>query len=87
MHKLRQIAWPVILLVIALSRVASAEQTAFRYPCYLVDAYDPEDDGWMGMVGKWTWPLSVEPYEMLVGPPPSAFSAVTMPLDHWVELQ
>jgi hypothetical protein len=62
---------------------------AFEYPCYLVDAYDADDSCWTGMDinGEYRGPIQVIPEQWLVGPPPSDKSGVTLPPDHWVELQ
>jgi len=87
MRRFRPIASAAIVLVIALCPITKGEETAFEYPCCLVEAYDPEDDGWAGMDDQWVWPVGVDPYDHLTGSPPTAFSAVTMPPDHWVELQ
>jgi len=68
---------------------ASAEEGAFEYPCYLLDAYDADGSCWegMGVHNLSDWPVPVVPEEWLVGPPPAEFSAVTLPTDHWVELK
>ena len=81
------IASALITPVVSLCGTALADQTAFDYPCCLVNAYDPEGEGWLGIDDQGTWPVWVDPREKLSGPPPSPFSAVTMPPDHWVELQ
>ena len=62
---------------------------AFEYPCYLVDAYDADDSCWTGMDidGNYGGPTMVVPEQWLVGPPLSEKSGVTLPPDHWVELQ
>jgi len=62
---------------------------AFEYPCYLVDAYDVDDSCWTGMDidGEYRGPIQVVPEQWLIGPPPSDKSGVTLPPDHWVELQ
>lgn len=87
MQQLCLIASALIALLAALSATGLAEQTQFDYPCYLVDAYDPENDGWQGMAIDGHWQVSVDPQKWLIGPPPSNVSGVTMPPDHWVELQ
>ena len=80
----------VISLVLIFAGPALPEDAAFRYPCYLLDAYDadpPLADCWKGGDAEGNWPVRVVPQEMLVGPPPSDVSCVTLPPDHWVELK
>jgi len=80
----------VISLVLILAGPALPEDAVFRYPCYLLDAYDadpPLADCWKGSDAEGNWPVRVVPQEMLVGPPPSDVSCVTLPPDHWVELK
>ncbi len=60
---------------------------AFEYPCYLVDAYDADDNCWTGMDADGVFPTHTIPEQWLVGPPLSEKSGVTLPPDHWVELQ
>ena len=74
-------------LILALSGGILSGQEAFRYPCYLLEAYNPDDDCWKGVNANGDWPVPVIPEDMLVGPPPSEDSGVTVPIDHWVELQ
>jgi len=77
----------ITLLLSAAGPVAAG--TAFEYPCYFVDAYDPQGEGFYGMAedGHW-WPLvPADPNKWLVGPPPTMYTAVALPTDHWVELQ
>jgi hypothetical protein len=66
-----------------------AEEGAFEYPCYLVDAYDADESCWTGMDADGTYlgPIRVDPEKWLVGPPLSDKSGVTLPPDHWVEVQ
>ncbi len=68
---------------------ALAEEGAFEYPCYLVDAFDADNSCWDGMDinGNYRGPVRVVPEQWLVGAPPSAKSGVTLPPDHWVEVQ
>ena len=79
----------VISLLILFGGDIFADEQRFEYPCYLVDAYNPDDDCWSGMdaQGNYMPRVGVNPAEWLVGPPPSALSGVTFPTDHWVELQ
>jgi len=80
----------VSLFVLVLGLLLCFEAGAwagFAYPCYLVDAYDPDGDGFEGMAVDGHWPIPVDPEKWLVGEPPSEVSGVTLPPDHWVELQ
>ncbi len=78
----------VIYLAFTLKAATFAGE-AFEYPCYLVDAYDVDDSCWTGMDadGEYNGPIQVVPEQWLVGPPLSDKSGVTLPPDHWVELQ
>ncbi|HUT45263.1 MAG TPA: LamG domain-containing protein [Sedimentisphaerales bacterium] len=78
-----------IYLVLSLGGAAPAEEGAFEYPCYLLDAYDADDSCWTGMdaEGQYEGPIRVVPEKWLVGPPLSEMSGVTLPPDHWVEVQ
>jgi hypothetical protein len=78
-----------IYVVLSLGDTAPAEEGTFEYPCYLVDAYDADDSCWTGMdaEGRYEGPIRVVPEKWLVGPPLSDMSGVTLPPDHWVELQ
>ena len=78
-----------IYFLLSLGSVAPAEEETFEYPCYLVDAYDADDSCWTGMdaEGRYEGPIRVVPEKWLVGPPPSEISGVTLPPDHWVEVQ
>ncbi|MFQ6034949.1 MAG: LamG domain-containing protein [Sedimentisphaerales bacterium] len=77
----------VISAVLTLGGGVLAEQGTFEYPCYLLDVYNPDDDCWKGMGVDGRWPVPVVPKRWLVGPPPSDFSGVTMPRDHWIDLK
>ncbi len=79
----------IFYLLVSLCAVVRAQDTAFEYPCYLVDAYDADSSCWTGMdaYGRYEGPLRVVPEAWLVGPPPSEKSGVTLPPDHWVEVQ
>ena len=76
-----------LCLVLVLGSVTLAGQTALEYPFYLLDVYNPDEDGWKGMDIDGRWPVPVVPEELLIGPPPSELSGVTIPSDHWVELK
>ena len=79
----------VIYLILSLVSIAPAAEGVFEYPCYLVDAYDADDSCWTGMDvdGTYQGPIRVIPEQWLVGPPLSVKSGVTLPPDHWVEVQ
>ena len=79
----------VIYFLLSLGSTAPAEEGTFEYPCYLVDAYDADDSCWTGMdaEGQYEGPIRVIPEKWLVGPPLSEMSGVTLPPDHWVEVQ
>jgi len=79
----------VIYLAFTFKAATLADEGAFEYPCYLVDAYDADDSCWTGMdaEGEYHGPIRVVPEQWLVGPPLSDKSGVTLPPDHWVELQ
>lgn len=78
-----------VFLVFPLGDHALAEEGAFEFPCYLVDAFDADNSCWEGMDadGNYRGPIRVIPEQWLIGPPPSGKSGVTLPPDHWVELQ
>ncbi|MFH1719753.1 MAG: LamG domain-containing protein [Planctomycetota bacterium] len=79
----------IISFVLPLGDSALLAKDAFEYPCYLVDAYDADGSCWTGMDadGRYGGPIRVVPQQWLVGPPPSEKSGVTLPPDHWVEVQ
>ena len=86
MEKVCLLKLAVISLVLALGGAVLAQVGAFEYPCYLLDANDPDGDGWTGINAYGYYPVPVIPEQWLVGPPPSELSAVTLPLGHSVEL-
>lgn len=59
--------------------------TEFRYPISLIAAYDADNSGWEGRGIEGSG--FVVPEQLLVGPPPSSMSAVSLPTEHWVELK
>jgi len=59
----------------------------FEYPCQLLDAHDPDGDGWQGNKGRDALLIPIVPEKWLVGAPRSNRSAVVLPVDHWVELK
>ncbi|MHC4726992.1 MAG: LamG domain-containing protein [Planctomycetota bacterium] len=77
----------VIFSILALFDVALAQETLFQYPYYLLDVYNPDDDCWYGMDIDGYWPVPVDPEQLLIGPPPSEVSGVTIPSDHWLEFK
>ena len=89
MKKVYVLALTVIHLSLALGSETLAEEGVFEYPCYFIDAYDADDSCWTGMdaEGRYKGPIRVIPEKWLVGPPLSDKSGVTLPPDHWVELQ
>ncbi|MFC1633836.1 LamG domain-containing protein [Planctomycetota bacterium] len=78
-----------VFLVLPFGDMTRAEEGAFEYPCYLIDAFDADNSCWEGMdaEGNYRGPIRVIPERWLVGPPPSEKSGVTLPPDHWVDLQ
>ncbi|HUV66656.1 MAG TPA: LamG-like jellyroll fold domain-containing protein [Sedimentisphaerales bacterium] len=78
-----------VYLAFVLGGVVMAGESALEYPCYLLDAYDADGGCWTGMdaQGRYEGPIRVVPEQWLVGPPPSEKSGVTLPPDHWVEVQ
>jgi hypothetical protein len=89
MKKDSMLIFAAILLAFAPANVTMASEGAFEYPCYLVDAYDADDSCWTGMDinGNYLGSIRVIPEQWLIGPPLSEKSGVTLPPDHWVELQ
>ena len=89
MEKGRLLALTIISLVLPSGAVIRAQDAPFEYPCYLVDAYDGDSSCWTGMDahGRFEGPIRVVPETWLVGPPLSEKSGVTLPPDHWVEVQ
>ncbi|MHC4646249.1 MAG: RNA polymerase sigma factor [Planctomycetota bacterium] len=58
-----------------------------EYPYQLIDAYDPDGDGWQGVKRYGADPVGISPEQWLVGPPPSPLSSVILPVAHGVELK
>jgi Concanavalin A-like lectin/glucanases superfamily len=89
MQKGRTVRVAAACLALALGGIVRGQEGRFEYPCYLVDAYDADQSCWTGMdaEGRYQGPIRVVPERWLVGPPLSDKSAVTLPPDHWVELQ
>jgi RNA polymerase sigma-70 factor (ECF subfamily) len=59
----------------------------FEYPCRLLDAHDPDGDGWQGNKGPDAPLIPIDPEKWLVRAPRSNQSAVVLPIDHWLELK
>ncbi len=59
----------------------------FEYPCELVDAYDPDDDGWQGVDGNNRFWVPIDLKKRLLGPPRISRSIVILPVEHWIELK
>ena len=78
-----------IYLALSFGTATLAEEGAFEYPCYLIDAYDADESCWTGMdaEGRYQGPIRVDPEKWLVGPPLSDMSGITLPPDHWIEVQ
>jgi hypothetical protein len=81
----REIGSVLWLLVFACAPAGWAGQ-AIEYPVALSDIYDADQSCWNGMGETGQYPTPVIPERWLVGVPPSHESAVTLPVDHWVEL-
>lgn len=71
----------------SLSSSTISSKKAFEYPYQLLDAYDPDEDGWKGGKANQTFAVPIAPAKWLAGPPPSELSSVVLPTDHWVELK
>ena len=84
---MRTLGWFAVLIVVCLyaSGIGAAEGL-FEYPCGLSDLHDADQSCWVGMGPSGDYPVAVVPERWLVGCPPSALSAVTIPEDHWVDL-
>lgn len=89
MRKGRLLAVAVISIVPLLGAILQAQDAVFEYPVYLVDAYDGDASCWTGMdaYGNYQGSVRVVPRRWLIGPPLSEKSGVTLPPDHWVEVQ
>jgi hypothetical protein len=79
----------VLLALVGLSAcfaTAQAARTASEYPSAMLDIYDTGQGCWTGMDAAGNFVVRVLPEAWLVGSPPSAYSAVTLPSDDWVDL-
>ncbi len=77
---------PLWLLLIGGTSMGWAGQAVLEYPSALLDIYDADQSCWDGMDEWGDYPRPVTPERWLVGTPPSELSAVTLPMDHWVDL-
>ncbi len=80
---------PVRIAIVWLSLCLATVQAAvsdFEYPSALLDLYDAGQSCWLGMGVSGQFPVRAEPAQWLVGPPPSEYTAVTLPADEWVDL-
>jgi len=79
----------VISMFLPLGVTLRAQNDTFEYPVYLVDAYDADASCWTGMDihGNYQGSVRVVPRIWLIGPPLSEKSGLTLPPDHWVEVQ
>lgn len=90
MTESRHLLLAVILVVSFSVRTVQAQDYPLEYPCYFIDAFDADDSCWTGMDADGVYEggnILVIPERWLVGPPLSEKSGVTLPPDHWVELQ
>jgi RNA polymerase sigma-70 factor (ECF subfamily) len=69
------------------NNISSASKVGFEYPSNMVDAYDPDGDGWQGNKGRDVHLIPIVPEKWLVGAPRSNQSAVVLPVGHWIELK
>jgi len=83
----RKASWLILLLAfVQCMSPGWAGSSAFEYPSAVLDAYDADGSCWTGMDAAGAFPMRVVPEDWLVGPPPSPESAVTLPVDHWIDL-
>jgi hypothetical protein len=83
---MRSSVWIALLWLSVCFATAEAAGTAFEYPSGISDIYDAGNACWLGVgiAGEYV-PLA-PPEKWLVGAPPSPYSAVTFPVDTWVDL-
>ena len=76
----------VLCVVFTANCVLSAENKTFEYPYKLVDACDPDGNGFYGLDPNGD---NIEQAELqwLVGPPPTPLIAISLPQEHWVEVK
>jgi hypothetical protein len=82
----KEVRWILGLLLMGCAASGRAGETVFEYPAGILDIYDADNSCWVGMDETGRYPLAVVPELWLVGPPPTERTAVTMPVDHWVDL-
>ncbi len=84
---MRKVGWLILLTVLAVGAgTGRAEPPTLEYPSAILDLHDADGSCWMGMDVGGAYPARVVPEDWLVGPPPSQESAVTLPMDHWIDL-
>lgn len=84
---MRKSLWLAVQIALAVcTRCAWCGSAGFEYPTVVLDAYDADENCWMGIDALGRYPSNVRPEGLLVGPPPSPESAVTVPTDHWLDL-
>ncbi|MBN1975530.1 MAG: LamG domain-containing protein [Sedimentisphaerales bacterium] len=77
----------IALLYVLFSVCDFVRASEFQYPYYLIGSHRSTSECWTGIGKNGNFPLSVDPNEYLVGAPPSIEnSAVTIPIDCWIEL-
>jgi hypothetical protein len=59
----------------------------FQYPSELLDAYDPDGNGWEGIKDNEIFATPIALQKWLVGPPHLERSSVVLPPGHWVKLK
>lgn len=86
---MNRIAISVALLCTAAWAAPLQADARMEYPCHLVNVYNPDADCLNGITpeNKYGPGVRAYPRDWLVGPPPSQYSALTLPINHWVELQ
>ncbi len=77
----------ILLIALALcARSGWCGSSVLEYPTTVLDMHDADGSCWTGIDAFGYYPARVLPERWLVGPPPSAESAVTLPADHWLDL-
>ena len=85
MKKKFHLAIASILLILSIYMPSKASE--FQYPYYLIDMHNPTSECWNGINESGGFPMISDPNYFLVGPPPNIeSSAISLPIDSWVEL-
>lgn len=84
MQKSKWLVWLIAMILCA--RPGWGTNSVFEYPTAILDIHDADKSCWTGTDASGTYPVTVIPWQWLVGAPPSWQSAVTLPTDHWVDL-